>query len=68
MHLLPDSDFSVKKSEKINFHDKTDSVYPISVLTSPDGHIKTEHSLRFIYWEKSATLMAYHSQFRNRYF
>ena len=36
--------FSAKKSEKINFHDKTGSVYPIPVLHVPDRTCKTEHS------------------------
>ena len=41
---------------------------PISVLHAPYRTCKTDHSLRFIYWAKSATLTAYCSQFRNNYF
>ena len=57
-----------KKTEKNFCHDKTDSVYPISILHAPVGVCKTEHSLCFIYWARSATLTALCSQFGNRYF
>ena len=59
--------FYLKKAEKI-FLCKTGSVYPIPVLHILSGSTKHNITFHYIYWAKSATLTAYHSQFRNNYF